>query len=98
MHTWGVAVLLLVVTWVVLAGLPGAPVQSLAGKLILAIGFFVIGVGFYLLSIGPVDSVQSMTWAPLALVAGFCVIVPLGLLYHRRAPGSEEDAETKTRL
>ncbi len=98
MHTWGVAVLLMVVTWVVLAGLPGAPVQSVAGRLILAAGFLVIGVGFYLLSIGPVDSVQSMKRAPLALVAGFFVIDPVGLLYHRSAPSSEEGAAKKPRV
>jgi peptidoglycan/LPS O-acetylase OafA/YrhL len=84
MHTWGVAVLLLLVTWVVLAGLPGAPVKPLVGKLALAFGFIVIGAGFYFMSLGPVDNPKSITWAPIALVLGFCVIVPAALLYHRR--------------
>lgn len=44
------------------------------------IGLCVIALGFISLSVPPVNGFFSMTLAPLLLVAGYCVIVPLALL------------------
>ncbi len=44
------------------------------------IGLGVIGLGYIFLGIPPVNGFISMTVAPLLLVAGYCVILPLALL------------------
>ena len=43
-------------------------------QLLFGIGFFVIIVGYYLLS------KNSITLAPLLLVVGYCVLIPLSIM------------------
>ena len=88
--TWGVAALLMAVTTIVLAFLPGSPVKGI-NRIILGVGSLIIVLGYALLSIGPWDNPMSLTWAPLLLVAGYCVLIPVALL--RRQPDSAEKVE-----
>ncbi len=62
--------------------------------IVLAIGIVVIVVGYLLMSTGINDESGSLhgTWnnslavnvAPIVLAIGYCVIVPIGILYRRR--------------
>lgn len=52
--------------------------------LLLLLGVVVIVLGFISLSIGPVDSFWSLDLAPVLLVLGYCVIVPVAILYRKR--------------
>jgi hypothetical protein len=88
MPTWAVAAALMLVTWVVLAGLPGSPVRGM-NRIILGVGSIVIIVGYLLLSQGPANNPLSLTWAPIVLVVGYLVLLPIALL-RRQAPGSTE--------
>ena len=53
-------------------------------------GLGVIVLGYVCLSIPPVNGFLTMTLAPLLLVAGYCVIIPLALLKgEKRDKGTE---------
>ncbi|MEA3312707.1 MAG: hypothetical protein U9Q76_10870 [candidate division WOR-3 bacterium] len=56
------------------AAAPQTPRFQLINWLLLAAAIVLIGAGFYSLSRG------SITLAPILLVAGYCVVVPLALL------------------
>lgn len=45
-----------------------------------AIGLATIILGYVALSVPPADGFLSLTLAPLLLVAGYCVLIPLALL------------------
>ncbi len=45
----------------------------------------VLLLGYYFLSQGPADSFMSVTLAPIVLVIGYCVLVPLAVLWRRKA-------------
>ena len=50
---------------------------------IFAIAVVVLVIGYVFLSIGPADSVQSLTIAPIILVIGYCVLVPLAIFWRK---------------
>jgi len=52
--------------------------------LFLAAGILVIILGFIFLSIGPVNSFWSMDLAPVFLVVGYCVVLPVAIIYRKR--------------
>ena len=54
-------------------------------------GLVVIALGYFLLSRPPVDGVMSLTLAPLLLVIGYCVLIPLALLSRNE----ENDSSTE---
>ena len=55
--------------------------------ILFAVGISVIVVGYVLLSIPPADGFWSLTMAPILLVAGYCVIIPLAILVKDRDDG-----------
>lgn len=55
---------------------------------IFGLGIAIIVVGYFLLSVPPVDGFWSLTAAPLLLVTGYCVLLPIAILY--KGPGAEE--------
>ena len=57
---------------------------SKTNYLLFALGLLVITIGYILLSIGPWDSFYSLTAAPILLVIGYCVILPVAILYHKK--------------
>lgn len=52
--------------------------------IIVAAAIVVILLGYVFLGIGPHDSDQSRTIAPLLLVAGYMIILPIGILWRSR--------------
>ena len=48
------------------------------------LGVFVLIIGFILLSIGPWDSFWSRTLAPVVLVFGYLVVIPVAILYGKK--------------
>ena len=48
------------------------------------IGILVIILGYISLSKGPADSFWSLTLAPIILVIGYCVVIPVAILYKKK--------------
>ena len=59
--------------------------------LIIGTGIVVIVLGYLAMLEGSVEGVIPLVLAPILLVAGYCVIVPLGILY-RKSPPREKGA------
>jgi hypothetical protein len=57
-----------------------------------AIGLFLIIFGYVALSKGPWDSFWSLTLAPILLVIGYCVAIPLAILFRKK--GKRENDQT----
>ena len=57
-------------------------------------GLLVIGLGYVLLSIPPADGFLSLTMAPVVLVLGYCVIIPVSLLFKDTCPSSNDGSAT----
>lgn len=60
--------------------------------LILLIGIATILVGYLVMNAGDAVSPLSVTVAPIILVIGYCVIVPLGIIYRKKRPETEKAA------
>ncbi len=54
---------------------------------IFGLGIAIIVVGYFLLSVPPADGFWSLTAAPLLLVTGYCVLLPIAILY--KDPGAD---------
>ena len=52
--------------------------------IIFGVGIFLIILGYLSLSKGPWDSFWSLTLAPILLVIGDCVAIPLAILYRKK--------------
>ena len=50
----------------------------------LGIGLITIVLGYISLAQGPVNSFWSLTLAPILLVIGYCVLIPIGLLLKNK--------------
>ena len=53
-------------------------------------GLGVIIAGYFVMATGSTYSFRSLTIAPLMLIVGYCVIVPLAILYRRREEGNKD--------
>ncbi|MGE5313345.1 MAG: hypothetical protein ACM3Q4_01470 [Acidobacteriota bacterium] len=60
---------------------------------ILLAGAAVILLGYGALSMGPWDGFMPLTVAPILLVAGYCVIIPLGIVYRKKTKPVHESGE-----
>jgi hypothetical protein len=65
---------------------------------ILLAGVAVIFLGYGALSMGPWDGFMPLTVAPILLVIGYCVIIPIGIVYRKKvqAPSGEEHNTIQT--
>jgi hypothetical protein len=61
--------------------------------IIFAIGIAVILLGYVLLSIPPADGFLSLTLAPILLVAGYCILIPMTILAKAGAGKSSGSKE-----
>ncbi|MBL7074128.1 hypothetical protein ISS37_02660 [candidate division KSB1 bacterium] len=50
-------------------------------------GVGVLILGFIFLSIGPWDSFWSLTLAPILLIIGYIILIPLSILYKKKKGG-----------
>lgn len=48
------------------------------------IGLITLLIGYLALSKGPWNSFWSLTLAPILLVLGYCVIIPVAILYRKK--------------
>lgn len=48
------------------------------------VSLIVIALGFYFQSIGPVNSFSSRTLAPIVLVIGFIIIMPIAIMWREK--------------
>lgn len=51
---------------------------------IIAAGLAVILLGYFALSASPWDNSIAITVAPILLMLGYCVIVPIGIIYRSK--------------
>ena len=63
------------------------PLLGRRNKRVLWIALSTIALGYIFLSIPPAEGFLSLTLAPLLLVAGYCVLVPLAILLSSDAGG-----------
>lgn len=52
--------------------------------IILGAGLIVIILGYLFLSGNQVEGFSQLTLAPVLLVAGYCVLIPLGIMFRRK--------------
>ncbi len=57
----------------------GVPFTKLNYQLF-GIGSFLILVGYWTLAQAPVDGLLTLTFAPILLVVGYCVLIPLAII------------------
>lgn len=57
--------------------------------IILGIGLVVIIFGYIALSGNTVEGFSQLTVAPILLVIGYCIIIPFGIMYRRKAKSPE---------
>ncbi len=88
MATWIVAAILIAIAIVVFAALPTSPLKGV-NRVIFIVGGLLIVIGYVLIGQGPASNPVSLSWAPLVLVIGYVVIIPIALL---RRQGSEDIA------
>jgi hypothetical protein len=58
--------------------------------LILIAGVLTIIVGYVIMSMGDATSPLAVTVAPIILVIGYCVVVPLGIIYRKKRPQDQK--------
>ena len=58
--------------------------------LILLAGVVVIVLGYVALSGDQVEGFMPLTLAPILLIIGYCVIIPIGIMYRKKAPRAGE--------
>ena len=54
--------------------------------MILGAGILVIVAGYIAMLEGSVEGFLPLVLSPLLLVAGYCVIIPVGIMYRKSAP------------
>jgi len=57
--------------------------------IILLAGLVVIILGYLALSEKTVEGFLPLTVAPILLVIGYCVIIPVGIMYRKKSPKNE---------
>ena len=58
--------------------------------LLLGIGLFFITIGYVILSKSEVTGFVPLVLSPILLVLGYCVLIPLGIMYRKREKSEEE--------
>jgi uncharacterized membrane protein HdeD (DUF308 family) len=64
--------------------------------MIIGAGLLVILVGYLALAKGPIEGFLPLTLAPVLLVIGYCLIIPLGILYKKSYIKSENSSQTQS--
>jgi len=55
------------------------------------IGLLVIIVGYILMDSGDLNSTQSLTVAPVVLLFGYLIIIPVAIMFQRRSRKEDEE-------
>ena len=59
------------------------PLEPVNYKILIA-GVAVVLIGYIALSMEPWDGFMALTVAPVLLVIGYCVLIPIGIIYRKR--------------
>ncbi|MCA9744088.1 MAG: hypothetical protein H6695_00800 [Deferribacteres bacterium] len=62
--------------------------------IIFAVGVLLILIGYLALAQGPYDSFSSMSIAPVLLVIGYCIVIPIAIMLRGKQTVADE-AEVK---
>ncbi|HCR18984.1 MAG TPA: hypothetical protein DIU35_16015 [Candidatus Latescibacteria bacterium] len=57
-------------------------------------GILTILIGYICLAQPPVDGFMSLTLAPILLVIGYCVLIPVGLLLGKFSPEASDNKDS----
>ncbi len=57
------------------------------------LGIITIIVGYFLMAKGEVNSTQALSIAPVVLLIGYLVIIPLSILYKKKNKDNNENRE-----
>jgi len=60
---------------------------------ILGVGLLLIVLGYVALAQPPWDGTMALVVAPILLVLGYCVVIPVGILYRKKAVPAASGAE-----
>jgi hypothetical protein len=71
-------------------GLPFGPINYW----LFAVGLGLIIIGYIALAQPPADSFMSLTLAPILLVIGYCIVIPVAILYQKKAVEPTNGKET----
>ena len=73
-------------------GVPEAELPQRKNYLIILAGIATVVVGYIVMAMGDDVSPLSVTVAPLILFLGYCVVIPVGILYRKRAESAAKGA------
>ena len=66
-------------------GLGKVPVElTTRNYQLFGVAVVILIIGYIFLAQGPADSFSSLTVAPILLVIGYCILVPIAILYRRK--------------
>ena len=76
------------------------PLDPINYKILIG-GVVVILLGYITLSMDPWDGFMALTVAPILLVLGYCVVIPIGIIYRKKqaespVPGAEVPTQVPT--
>jgi hypothetical protein len=63
--------------------------------MIIGLGILLIIIGYVLMAANSVDGFLPTVVAPILLVAGYCVVIPFGILFKDKSPEAEITDFTK---
>ena len=58
------------------------PLELVNYKILIG-GIVVIVLGYFALGMEPWDGFKALTVAPILLVVGYCVVIPVGIIYRK---------------
>jgi uncharacterized membrane protein YqjE len=61
---------------------------------IFGIGILTIIIGYIIMALGDTYSFQSLSIAPIILLIGYLVIIPVAILYRKKEPTPRESQDT----
>lgn len=56
-----------------------------------AVAILILFIGYWALAQKPVDGFLTLSLAPILLVIGYCVLIPLAILYSAKSKSKEQD-------
>lgn len=65
---------------------------------IIGLGILVIIAGYIALSTSPWDNPIALNVAPILLVLGYCVIIPIGIIYKPKKSEAQATAQTPEQI
>lgn len=63
---------------------------------IMGVGVLVIIIGYLALANGPIEGFLPLVLAPILLVLGYCVIIPLGILFKKSYLKSANSSQSQS--